>query len=128
MIKIEMVYEDGTQVHCQLNPPINIGRDVGCTLRINNWRVAKHHAMVDLLGDVIQIEDFGSLGGTRVNLKRVAQYAPIFPTDVIQIGPCRIKLQQLPVELPADLAIKAVGIDQAHHVEIQATQTAVLND
>ncbi len=128
MIKIEMVYEDGTQVHCQLNPPIKIGRDVGCTLRINNWRVAKHHAMVDLLGDVIQIEDFGSLGGTRVNLKRVAQYAPIFPTDVIQIGPCRIKLQQLPVELLADLAIKAVGIDQAHPVEIQATHTAVLND
>ena len=128
MIKIEMVYEDGTQVHCQLNPPINIGRDVRCTLRINNWRVAKHHAMVDLLGDVIQIEDFGSLGGTRVNLKRVAQYAPIFPTDVIQIGPCRIKLQQLPVELPADLAIKAVGIDQANHVKVQATQAAVLND
>ena len=127
MIKIEMVYEDGTQVHCQLNPPINIGRDVRCTLRINNWRVAKHHAMVDLLGDVIQIEDFGSLGGTRVNLKRVAQYAPIFPTDVIQIGPCRIKLQQLPVELPADLAIKAVGIDQANHVKVQATQTTVLN-
>lgn len=128
MIKIEMVYEDGTQVHCQLNPPINIGRDVGCTLRINNWRVAKHHAMVDLLGDVIQIEDFGSLGGTRVNLKRVAQYAPIFPQDVIQIGPCRIKMQQLNVELRHDQAIKAIARSQAHLVGVQPTQTAVSND
>jgi pilus assembly protein CpaF len=128
MIKIEMVYEDGTQVHCQLNPPINIGRDVGCMLRINNWRVAKHHAMIDLLGDVIQIEDFGSLGGTRVNLKRVAQYAPIFPTDVIQIGPCRIKLQQLPVDLLNDLAIKAVVIEQPHHAKVQANHKRVSND
>jgi pilus assembly protein CpaF len=128
MIKIEMVYEDGTQVHCQLNPPIKIGRDMGCTLRINNWRVAKQHAIVDLLGDVIQIEDFGSLGGTRVNLKRIAQYAPIFPDDVIQIGPCRIKMQKLPVEFPLDQTIESVGMNQDHQEKVQATYTGVSND
>jgi pilus assembly protein CpaF len=93
MINIEIIYEDGRQVQCQLMPPIKIGRDASCSLRINNWRVAKEHAMIDLLGNVIQIEDYGSLGGTRVNQKRVAQYAPILPDDVVQIGPCRLQMQ-----------------------------------
>lgn len=102
MINIEIVYEDGRQVQCQLMPPIKIGRDASCSLRINNWRVAKEHAMLDLLGDVIQIEDYGSLGGTRVNQKRVAQYAPILPDDVIQIGPCRIQMQVIFESLVVD--------------------------
>jgi pilus assembly protein CpaF len=102
MINIEIVYEDGRQVQCQLMPPIKIGRDASCSLRINNWRVAKEHAMLDLLGDVIQIEDYGSLGGTRVNQKRVAQYAPVFPDDVIQIGPCRLQMRVMFESLVVD--------------------------
>jgi pilus assembly protein CpaF len=102
MINIEIVYEDGRQVQCQLMPPIKIGRDASCSLRINNWRVAKEHAMLDLLGDVIQIEDYGSLGGTRVNQKRVAQYAPVLPDDVIQIGPCRLQMRVIFESLVVD--------------------------
>jgi pilus assembly protein CpaF len=102
MINIEIVYEDGRQVQCQLMPPIKIGRDASCNLRINNWRVAKEHAMLDLLGDVIQIEDYGSLGGTRVNQKRVAQYAPVLPDDVIQIGPCRLQMRVMFESLVVD--------------------------
>ena len=102
MINIEIVYEDGRQVQSQLMPPIKIGRDASCSLRINNWRVAKEHAMLDLLGDVIQIEDYGSLGGTRVNQKRVAQYAPVLPDDVIQIGPCRLQMRVIFESLVVD--------------------------
>lgn len=92
MIKVEMIYEDGRIVQCEIMPPILVGRDQQCAIRIHNWRVAKEHARIDLLGDMLQIEDLGSLGGTRVNHKRVAMYAPIMPTDIIQIGPCRIQV------------------------------------
>jgi len=127
MIKIEMIYEDGSQIHCELKPPIKIGRDVGCTLRINNWRVAKDHAMVDLLGDVIQIEDFGSLGGTRVNQKRVAQYAPILPDDVIQIGPCRIQMQKIYEVFPPDQALNPARVFEVDPLNNQPPQVVVSN-
>ena len=127
MIKIEMTYEDGNKVYCQLNTPIKIGRDLGCVLRINNWRVAKEHAMIDLLGNVIQIEDYGSLGGTRVNQKRVAQYAPILPDDVIQIGPCRIKMHQISEVLPSTQTPDLGKIKQVDYLSDQRPDLAELD-
>lgn len=93
MIKVNLTFEDGRTFEYDLVAPIIIGRDQHCGLRINNWRVAREHGRIDLLGHVLQIEDFGSLGGTRVNHKRIAQYAPLLPEDIIQIGPCRMTVQ-----------------------------------
>lgn len=93
MIEIYLDFEDGTSRIERIEPPCLIGRDSGCQLRINHWRVGREHLRLTRLGAFLQLEDMGSLGGTRVNGTRVAQHFPLLPTDDVVFGPCRMRVQ-----------------------------------
>lgn len=91
-IELHLDFEDGTQVIERAQLPCTIGRDPSCTLRVIHWRVGRQHLKIQLLGDFLQIEDLGRLGGTRVNGVRVAQHFPLLPTDDVVFGPCRMRI------------------------------------
>lgn len=93
MIEIYLDFEDGTSRIERIEPPCLIGRDSECHLRINHWRVGREHVRLTRLGEYLQLEDMGSLGGTRVNGTRVAQHFPLLPTDDVVFGPCRMRVQ-----------------------------------
>ncbi|OZI72255.1 ATPase, T2SS/T4P/T4SS family [Bordetella genomosp. 12] len=90
---LDLQYEDGRSERLPLQAPMLIGRAAHCELRIANWRVAREHARLIEGADGWIIEDLGGLAGTFVNGARVGMHGPLLPTDVIVIGPCRLRVQ-----------------------------------
>ncbi|MBO9352400.1 FHA domain-containing protein [Bordetella petrii] len=93
MLDISMTFEDGQQHSARAAAPVLIGRTAQCGLRIANWRVAKNHARLLRQGQVLELEDLGSLGGTFVNGHRITVHRPVLPEDDILIGPCRLRVR-----------------------------------
>jgi pilus assembly protein CpaF len=93
MLAVEIQYEDGRQQSLEVPVPAIIGKDADCEIRLAHWRVAKEQAKVSRLGEFLQIEDFGSLTGMRINGLRCAHHFPLLATDDITIGPCRLRMR-----------------------------------
>lgn len=93
MVEIYLDYEDGRSQIQQVTLPCVLGRDPGCNLRVSHWRVGRKHLRLTQMGEFVQLEDLGTLGGTRVNGIRVAQHFPLLPTDDVVFGPCRMRVQ-----------------------------------
>ena len=55
------------------NPPILIGRDAGCHIRIWEDEVSRQHAKVDRVNKLWVVADLGSTNGTYVNGTKVDQ-------------------------------------------------------
>lgn len=89
---LELHYEDGRTEQLALSDPMLLGRAAHCDLRISNWRVAREHARLQRGPEGWVIEDLGGLSGTFVNGVRVTLHGPLQPSDVIVIGPCRLRL------------------------------------
>ncbi len=119
MISIDISYEDGRQEVLNASLPLMIGKDADCHLRLAHWRVSRRHAKVTQLGEFLQIEDLGSLVGTRVNGVRCAQHFPLLPSDDVVIGPCRMHFKVLnqPISAvsPQAFAEDAHAEEMNHH-------------
>ncbi len=64
---------------------LTVGRDPGCDIFLNDVTVSRSHAVLELAGTEVSIEDAGSLNGTYVNGVRVDK-AQLDDGDVIQVG------------------------------------------
>ena len=131
MIEFDIQFEDGRrQVH-QCRAPVTLGRLLTSQLRIQHWRVARQHALVTRAADGIYIEDLGSLGGTRVNGRRITRLGPLLATDEIIIGPCLVLVRNAqPVRTESGLTPGQIGsmggaLDAAVQEHIQATNLLV---
>lgn len=93
MIILDIEFEDGLQQSLQHQLPLTVGRSTDCGMRIAHWRIAKKHFHVTRGIDGCYIEDLGSLGGTRVNGKRITRYGPLKSTDTCIAGPCRFHIR-----------------------------------
>ncbi|MBV6271678.1 Flp pilus assembly complex ATPase component TadA [Alcaligenaceae bacterium CGII-47] len=98
MMELALQFEGGLKVLRRFDLPLQIGRSAHCGLPIRAWRVARRHACLELRDGGIWLEDYGSLGGTEVNGRRVALYGPLRCGDEIVIGPCLIQVRALPVD------------------------------
>src|SRR5437867_10348139 len=58
---------DRGRVYRELPVPVTIGREEGNTLRLNDERVSRFHAKVQVDGDDYILTDLESTNGTRVN-------------------------------------------------------------
>src|SRR5260370_28733953 len=58
---------DRGRIYRELNVPVTIGREEGNSLRLNDERVSRFHAKVQLDGDDYILTDLESTNGTRVN-------------------------------------------------------------
>jgi pilus assembly protein CpaF len=103
MLAVDIQYEDGRQQSLEVPLPAVIGKDAACEIRLAHWRVAREQAKVSRLGEFLQIEDFGSLTGMRINGLRCAQHFPLLATDDITIGPCRLRMRWVQPVTPASV-------------------------
>src|SRR6516165_8547522 len=58
---------DRGRVYREVSVPVSIGREEGNSLRLNDERVSRFHAKVQLDGDDYILTDLESTNGTRVN-------------------------------------------------------------
>src|SRR5580693_6810482 len=58
---------DRGRIFREMLPPVSIGREEGNSLRLNDERVSRFHAKVQLDGDDYILTDLESTNGTRVN-------------------------------------------------------------
>lgn len=105
MLELELAFEDGRDDYRgTFSLPLMIGRDAECPLALKSWRVARQHARIVQKETLVYLEDLGSLAGTYVNGRRVAQYGPLSLGDEIIVGPCRIRVLGLPAAVPHTIA------------------------
>ena len=96
MLELELAYEDGRCSFESLNPPLTIGRAPDCDLKVKSWRVARQHARISDRAGTLFLEDLGSLGGTFVNGERITEYGPLSLEDEIIVGPCKLRILDIP--------------------------------
>lgn len=92
MLHALLRFEDGSSSHFQALLPVDIGRGSECSLRLRSWRVAKLHARIERRPGGVFLEDYGSLGGTLLNGKRITEYGPLCVGDEIVIGHCLMQI------------------------------------
>lgn len=91
MMDLLIVYEDGRRERMQQTIPFTLGRSTECEARVSHWRVAKRHLRVTRGGHGLQVEDLGSLYGSRVNGRRFSIHSPVSESDEFVVGPCLIR-------------------------------------
>ena len=67
------------------------GRSPECELYLDDNRISRRHAKLELRGAKLVLEDLGSTNGTYVNNRRVTTSVELAPGDVIEIGDTRLK-------------------------------------
>jgi hypothetical protein len=69
-----------------LKPQFNIGRGADNDLVINNPKLSRRHAVIEIIGNSPYVSDNGSQNGTYINEKLVAAPARLASGDIINLG------------------------------------------
>lgn len=95
-----------------------IGRGSPNAIALDDPKVSRQHASLEVVGEEAMIEDLGSSNGTFVNDVRLAPHLPqrIHPGDIIRVGKTRLRYDGLAVETVAASGFNdfALDLEQAH--------------
>lgn len=96
MLQIEIQEADGARKLVQVPDECVIGKGAQNEVRLDSWRVAKEHARLFKTPSGVLLEDMGAFSGVSVNGTRIdGQYGPLKDSDVIGIGPFKLKVAEL---------------------------------
>ena len=76
---------DRGRIYPNLEPPVTIGREEGNTIQLNDERVSRYHAKIQMDHDQVVLTDLESTNGTKVNGEDV-QLRNLRYGDVVQVG------------------------------------------
>ena len=122
MLQIDVTLPDGSTKTIHAPEDAVIGKGAQNEVRLENWRVGKEHAHIFKTPVGVLIEDMGAFGGVVVNGQKInAQYGPLKASDVVGIGPFKLKItdptapQPVPTrrKQPSPPATGATGAGQA---------------
>ncbi len=107
MLQVEITHPDGAVKEMQAPDESVIGKGAQNEIRLDSWRIAKEHARLIKTPAGILVEDMGAFVGVLVNDRRVnVQYGPLKDSDVVVIGPYRLRV--------SDPARQAGAVQAAH--------------
>ncbi|MCW5235024.1 ATPase, T2SS/T4P/T4SS family [Verminephrobacter eiseniae] len=93
MIHLELTHPDGQRQQMQVPGICSIGKGTQCELRLAGWRIAKEHARLLKSPAGVLLDDGDSFAGVQVNGRRIdTQYGPLQASDIIGIGPFRLRV------------------------------------
>lgn len=119
MLQVEIQATNGKTTLVQAPDESIIGKAAQAEIRLDGWRVSKEHARLFTTPSGVLLEDMGAFGGVLVNGERIDfQFGPLKPSDVIEIGPYKLKVSEIGA---------ASGIVQAAHVHSHSNTAAVRN-
>ena len=76
---------DRGRTYPNLEPPVTIGREEGNTIQLNDERVSRYHAKIQMDHEQVVLTDLESTNGTKVNGEDV-QLRNLRYGDVLQVG------------------------------------------
>lgn len=97
MFKLEITHSDGSVRPLEVPDECVAGSSPRNDIHLDSWRVSKQHARFMKTPSGVLVEDMGSYLGLTVNGMRVAgQHGPLAPSDVISIGPYKLRVTEMP--------------------------------
>jgi pilus assembly protein CpaF len=97
MFKIEIIHSDGSVKPLEVPDECVAGSSPRNDVHLESWRVSKQHARFMKTPSGVLVEDIGSYLGLTVNGMRVTgQHGPLTPSDVIAIGPYKLRVVEMP--------------------------------
>jgi len=66
--------------------PFTIGRDKSCHLTLESNGVSRHHAQINVSGDILWVHDSGSTNGTFLNGKEITESEALTNGDILHFG------------------------------------------
>ncbi len=121
MLQIEIQSPDGTTRCVQVPDDCVIGKSAQNEVRLDSWRVGKEHASIIRTPSGVLVKDMGAFGGVTVNGARIdAQYGPLKASEVIGIGPFKLRVSELRADLES-------GMVQAAHPNSRSDTAAIRN-
>jgi pilus assembly protein CpaF len=96
MLQIEIHNPAGEVDSVQVPDECIIGKGAQNEVRLEGWRVSKEHARLFRTPSGVLLEDMGSFTGVTVNGQRIeVQHGPLKASDVIGIGPYKLKVEEI---------------------------------
>jgi pilus assembly protein CpaF len=97
MFKLEIIQPDGSTTLLEVPDECIAGSSANNDVHLESWRVSKQHARFMKTPSGVLIADMGSYLGLTVNGMRVTgQHGPLTPSDVISIGPYKLRVADMP--------------------------------
>lgn len=93
MFRIEITRAKVDDLQMEVPDDCVVGSGAASDLLLASWRVSKEHARLFKTPSGILLEDMGSYLGISINGVRIAsQYGPLEDTDIIGIGPFKLRV------------------------------------
>lgn len=119
MLQVEIENSDGAVSLVQAPDESIIGKAGQSEIRLEGWRVSKEHARLFRTPSGVLLEEMGAFGGITVNGVRIeSQYGPLKSSDVIGIGPYKLRISEIGA---------ASGVVQAAHSSSRSDTAAYRN-
>ena len=102
MFHIEIADPDGSIRQLDVPDESMVGSRQTNEVWLDSWRVSKDHARLVKTPSGVLLEDMGTFTGVTVNGARIAtQHGPLRDTDVIAIGPFKLRVSAMQGAAPA---------------------------
>lgn len=117
MIRVRISSQEGVKALEFEQDRIEIGRGDGCTIKIDDKKASRQHAVIEVTAQGAAIRDLDSRNGTFLNTNRI-QNAVLAKGDVIKIGDTFIYIDQVPEAKSASaVELKAVPVEEKVQVK-----------
>jgi DNA-binding NtrC family response regulator len=77
----------------ELRPPLTIGRSRACEIMLDDDKVSRYHARIDVSRGQLKLRDLNSRNGTRVNGQRIASEVVLLDGDRLQLGDSTARIE-----------------------------------
>lgn len=101
MFQIEITNADGQARQLDIPDESMVGSRPTSDVMLDSWRISKDHARLVRTPSGVLLEDMGTFTGVTVNGARITSpHGPLRDTDVIAIGPFKLRVTALPEAPP----------------------------
>jgi hypothetical protein len=126
-MEVRLVLEEGRKRRVFNLPATGgvVGRAKGNAVRVPSAEVSRQHCRIAIKGDLVTVEDLGSVNGTFVNGEQLELKKVLRPGDRLEVGPVTFVVEY---ELLPDALDRLRGDEDYEVVELDPGEAAVVEE